>query len=1703
MPTPSANSIRRAASSARRFARGERCATRQLALLLLACGWLLAFPVRAAPPPGTAIDNQASATFTQMSAAIASNTVRTTVAAQISVDLEADRSARANPGEIVALAHTLTNTGSAADTYTITCQDVTGDDFDFVSLLLFLDVNANGVRDPGETTLVSGASQVLAPGAQIALVALAEVPGTAAAGQVGRLQITATGLLPSTTDTNTDAVSVAAPPAPPAIGFFTDVSFSSNEVESPVGDPLFVEGRAASCNRDPLALENPQIRLQAQLSGDDESFAAVETGPDTGVFRIQPSLPTADATQVPVLAGNGVMETQGGDTVTASLVDCASGAPVRAEVRITSAAGPPSVGLLFVEKRALRDYVEIGEWVEYAVEVRNAGNAPLTGVVVEDRLPGGFRYQKKSARLDGKRIQDPGGGAGSVLRFSIGALEPNQSVELHYSVLVGPGAAKSGDAMNRAQASAGVLHSNVSSARVRLVDGVFSDRGFIVGKVFADCDGDRAQDRGEPGVPGVALYLEDGTNSRTDADGKYSFYGVSPRTHALKVDATSLPAGARLAVLHHRFAGDPESQFVDLKHGELHRADFALDACAEPVLAEVHERQAVARAESDEIGETIDRELERQDPQRVDREVRTLPASGEVSRGSTQLFEAARRPDQGLDARNSNRRPLPVQAAPSVPLEQLVTELDPSLGFLDFADGSVLPGDQVSVRVKGRAGTQLQLFVNGEPVPPDRVGQRSAAAASGAQAWEYIGVRLATGANTLELREVDGFGNARGSLSIQVLAPGELARLRIEVPETTFEADGETAVPVMVRVEDRSGVPVTARTPITLGASDGALRGDDLDPVEPGLQIFVEDGKAEATLIAPREPGDVQLRAVSGVLEAERRVRFLPHLRPLIGVGVVDAGINWSKLGKGDLVPAQEHDAFDEEIKDILVGSDGDAKTAGARGALFLKGKIKGETLLTLRYDSEKDRYATLFRDIEPDRFYPVYGDSSTRGFDAQSTTKLYVRLDRGPSYVLYGDFVTEEFNDTVGLGAYRRGLTGVRGHFEKSRVALDAFASNDDSSQIVEEIRGRGIAGPYDLRQGDLRENSEQVEILVRDRDQPSMVIELRSLTRFLDYEIDSLAGTLLLREPLPSFDANLNPVSVRISYEVENGGDDFWVTGAAARLKPIERLEIGANYVEDRNPNDPLRLLSGHFAVDVDERTRLVGEVAQSNNDGKRGLAGRLDLRHSGERLDSWAYWVKSERAFDNPNSLYLKGRMEIGLKSSYRLSDRTRLVGNAIWTEDEENGGTRRGVEAYVDQAMGRWLRGELGMRYVDETTAAASLDTAIPPGITPYHYTSARAKLSAVVPWWPRLSVFGEYEQDVTDLSARVLAAGGELQVANRTRLYARHEFISSLDGRFTLNPEQDRNVTLFGVETDALHNTNAFTEYRVSDVIGGRDAEAAIGLRNRWAIAQGLTLSTALERVQSVAGDALQNDDATAASIGVAYTRNPLWKGTGRVEYRLGETQNSMLSSFGVAAKLNDNWSFLGRSLLYMNGIQQQRSGGNDLVERFQLGVAYRPTDTNRWNALGRYEFKYEDDSKQDLASKRLVHIFSTHLDYQIAPRLRGNGRYAVKWAQELADGPSESAFGQLLAARVTYDIAERWDVGVIGSAQTTGAFDAVNFGVGAEVGYLLTKNLWLAGGYNFFGFEDPDLADGDYSNPGAYMRLRVKFDEDLFQWLKP
>src|SRR5437016_145120 len=259
---------------------------------------------------------------------------------------------------------------------------------------------------------------------------------------------------------------------------------------------------------------------------------------------------------------------------------------------------------IFIQKTVDRGIVEQGEFVNYTVEVKNLLSATLPNVQVKDTLPPGFAYQLNSARLNGAVIADPAGGKGPVLTFNIGNLGPNADVKLTYRVFVGPGSGTA-DALNKAVALSGSLQSNTATARVIIQAGIFSDNGFIVGKVFQDCNRNRLQDRGELGIPGVRLFLDDGTFAITDEQGKYSMYGVAGRTHILKVDRSTLPMGAELAALSSRNAGDGSSRFIDLKFGEMQKADFALTDCSAGMVSEIGLRKQKLSKNPEELARAV------------------------------------------------------------------------------------------------------------------------------------------------------------------------------------------------------------------------------------------------------------------------------------------------------------------------------------------------------------------------------------------------------------------------------------------------------------------------------------------------------------------------------------------------------------------------------------------------------------------------------------------------------------------------------------------------------------------------------------------------------------------------------------------------------------------------------------------------------------------------------------------------------------------------------------------------------------------------------------------------------------------------------------------------------------------------------------------------------------------------------------------
>ncbi|MGH7645885.1 MAG: hypothetical protein ACREMR_09900, partial [Gemmatimonadales bacterium] len=664
------------------------------------------------------------------------------------------------------------------------------------------------------------------------------------------------------------------------------------------------------------------------------------------------------------------------------------------------------------------------------------------------------------------------------------------------------------------------------------------------------------------------------------------------------------------------------------------------------------------------------------------------------------------------------------------------------------------------------------------------------------------------------------------------------------------------------------------------------------------------------------------------------------------------------------------------------------------------------------------------------------------------------------------------------------------RQHVEGRRGELDVFASQGRLTQLVEEIRGQGISGPYALSRADGRLNTEQVEIVTRDRNQSSVILRRVPQVRFADYTLEPFTGRLLFRVPVPSLDANLNPVFIRVSYEVEQGGDAFWQYGATGQARLGERAEVGGTLVRDDNPLGAWQVVGAHSAFRLAEGTYLLGELAYTDGDTlEGGAAGRVELRHHAGRLDARVYGLRSQIAFQNPSATFAGGRGEYGARGTWLLDGRTRLLGEALRTEDVATGGRRDGALLGVERRFGERVTVELGYRYGRETATPASDGSAATAGATPNETNALRTRLGVELLDRRRATVFGELEQDLVETEQRRAAIGGDYLFARRARLYGRHEWISSFAGPYALNGAQRLSTTVLGLDADYYRGNRLFSEYRARDAFNGREAEAAIGLRNRWPVGPGLVFNTSFERVEPLRGG---GQTATAVTGAVEYTRNPLWKGTARAELRSSASGDSWLGTVGYGRKVSRDFTLLGRGLFSTVGDAETRA-------RAQLGVAWRQTDVDRWNALARYEYRYEHLTPSGLPeATRGAHVFSTDLNFQAGRRVGVTGRYAGKIATDESDSMRTRQAAHLFSGRAVVDLTEKWDAGIIGSLFGDGDFSTREYGLGVEVGRRVARNLRIALGFNLFGFRDADLTGVNATQQGLYIDLGWKFDESLF-----
>jgi uncharacterized repeat protein (TIGR01451 family) len=245
----------------------------------------------------------------------------------------------------------------------------------------------------------------------------------------------------------------------------------------------------------------------------------------------------------------------------------------------------PTGDSLVLRKSAGQQLATTGDFVQYTLRLDNASQAgAFSNVRIVDHLPAGARYRAGSLRLNGARIADPLLAAdGTSFTYEHPQLEPGASIELRYVLEYTVAMHGMRDAINIAQAFApGNVRSNEARALVRMNEELFSQKGFIVGRVY---EGSCGRDgREAPGVPNVRVYLEDGRYGVTDENGHYHFEGLDPATHTVQLDKLTLPPYLELApcadAMGH--AGRDYSQFAELRPGTLWRGDFVLRQKAAP-----------------------------------------------------------------------------------------------------------------------------------------------------------------------------------------------------------------------------------------------------------------------------------------------------------------------------------------------------------------------------------------------------------------------------------------------------------------------------------------------------------------------------------------------------------------------------------------------------------------------------------------------------------------------------------------------------------------------------------------------------------------------------------------------------------------------------------------------------------------------------------------------------------------------------------------------------------------------------------------------------------------------------------------------------------------------------------------------------------------------------------------------------------------
>jgi uncharacterized repeat protein (TIGR01451 family) len=1362
---------------------------------------------------------------------------------------------------------------------------------------------------------------------------------------------------------------------------------------------------------------------------------------------------------------------------------------------------------LEITKSVDKPRASVGDIVTYRIEVNNPTAAPIKDVNVHDHLPESFHYAEGTGRLNtGNALDNPIEPQvnGNELVFHIGDLDHGATARILYRVRIGANA-REGRQENLAVA-VGAFPSGERSetqparASVMVSGGAFSTRQILMGRVFEDVNGNGMFDGADEPMANVRLYLNSGQSVVTDSQGLYNFPSLGDGAQVISLDPVSLPPGLALTD-GGTVAGRSWARLLrtPLGGGSLLRQNFAL----------VRTGSALKESARSSLSETRNATAQTSGAAQPVKATYAAPTTASGAANAASALTNAVQPTAAGKYEMTTTETL----EPVPPGE--VRVLSPSANALVMS-----PAMQLEACVA--LDWTIKLEVNGQLISEQNIGTSRLDQKNKISTFTYVGISLRPGQNRVSLTAVSAEGKAGRTLEMVVMGRGPVRRLEIVPEAAEIQAGGRASTLVRVRAFDQWNNPALDDQ-VAFETSEGQLLGANdtpgeakretkrgaqaNNPNEPGnaeretgaLQgkaiVQLENGEALLKLIGEGAPGEARLHAQAGQAEARASVRITPELRPTIMVGLAEVSI-------GKAVP---------EVS--LRGEEGNVRS---RLSFFYQGRIWGENMLTLAYDSMRPINRTaghdrLFQLDLMDRVYPLFGDSSTRFEAAQSNSKLYARVDHKRSYAMFGDYDAEM--DDLSLTGYTRKLTGVKVHLENSSGDYLTLTGARPDTAFARDVFPAGSLSLLALSHAEILPGSETVTLEVRDRRNPEIILSRETLARSVDYNFNPASGELFLLRYISTFDYALNLVQIVVTYEHSAQGFSTSVYTGRAR-KNFEKLglRLGLSAVMQRQADFGTFLLSG---IDGEKTlpnrgmlsfayARSQGEFMATSNtfslgaDGQNGEAYNVELNQPFKFYEGvlHARYSNASAGFFNPFGATVtpgarRTEVTLELKPLSKSILHLGFLNERNSTANVNN--SRNTFSAGWDQVLNDRIRFHVGYdrRSFDDAQTGQSINSNL---VTASAEMKVTDKLEVSIKREQNLG-----EADPTYPTQTTLAA--TYQFNNWTKFFLTQRLASAV-----IKPIGDlaqtgfafssaRRETALGVESRFGKYTSVTGRYQLENGASGADSFAVIGLQNRLPISKELSLELGFERGFHLAG---VGESFNSATVGFGWTPTEDFRANARYEFRdrggLGQ-----LIALGAAGRLGDGITTMARFQMSRSSFEGRSSSSLEGM----AALAIRPLKSDRAGLLFSYTHRsLEQQGANDSEMTRdRTDSLSTDGYFQATRNLELYARFALRFnANSQPNLPFASSLTYLTQGRIQYRLTSRLDWAGEARLLFQPASGTQRSVYGTELGFWAIPDLRLGVGYNFTVAGEPGNASLTPARRGFYFTISSKLSNlfDLF-----